>query len=270
MIAIIDAGFSFIKFMVIDKCIVVDSLATDSMDALVALYKCYSIDCVVLFGVNAYNVKAALDVPNKDIIEVSEIECNGYLSEHYDIKPAIVVSFGSGVNFTKYDGSKVEFVTGSGWGSCALKQLYRLIFPTQSFFDSLQMAAKGNNHNVNIEMRETNLELSSWLREESTMINLGRHSDNDCDISLGILRSFLDHINTHIRAILHYERIKDIVITGGIFKTTKVKELLKYNLFDLNCIIPIQPEFGACIGAYYLYTIKIKYMDKIILNWKEK
>lgn len=259
---IIDCGFSLIKVLVISDNKVIKSFIADYNEDLLAIYqKCNTTD-VIIFGVNCEKVRNRLKTYVDCVYELSEIDSIGFLSEHYSCNNTLVVSFGSGITFVEYNKGEVKFVTGVGYGACALKELYRIIFPQYSFKEVLGLSSQGIIANTNTEVGKRNIIPSDWLFEKTTLIGFSHHSEIPSDIALGILRMFMDGINSIVRTALNYKEIDKIILTGTTFVNKKAKEILDYDFQDADHVICATPEYGACIGAYYVYLRRILHDNK--------
>ena len=210
------------------------------------------IERIMITGVgSSYITRPIYDISTQKVDEFAAIGLGGLALSGLD--EAIIVSMGTGTAIVRASGGTSAHIGGTGIGGGTIQGLASAMLNVRHIETIIEMASKGDLHNVDLMVRDISNDTMKSLPADTTASNFGKLSDvaSPNDIALGILNMVFQSIGVTARFALINHNIQDLVLTGTLSKFNVCREVFETlkKFFEINFIIPEFSEFATALGA---------------------
>jgi len=264
MIIGIDIGGSTTKIIGQDGGVVNRPLFVRATDPVASLFgafgkfvdengiKLSDIEKIMITGVgSSYITRPIYGITTEKVDEFNAIGLGGLALSGLD--EAIIVSMGTGTAIVHAKGNVSSHIGGTGIGGGTILGLAGAMLNVRHIDTVIEMASKGNLHNVDLTVRDISKDIPESLSPDTTASNFGKLSDTAThnDIALGILNMVFQSIGMTARFALINHEANDVVLTGNLSTFSACREVFQTlkDIFAINYIIPEFSEFATAMGA---------------------
>jgi type II pantothenate kinase len=251
----IDIGSSTTKFALVKngRCIKQLRKPDDqSFDEALEEFGYAGVKRIAITGVGASYIKGNIHgVPTKHADEFSSVSRGALQLAHKH--NCLVVSVGTGTSFTRVTPFRTWHIGGTGLGGGLLKGLSGKICGTDDMEELQQLAAKGDLHEIDLQLMDVCEGTISNLKPNTTVANMNKLNDQSTkeDLAAGLCNMIFQGIGVMATFAIKRHCTKSIVLVGTITDWPIAKRSLDEvaELHNVNFIIPEHAAFATAIGA---------------------
>lgn len=266
----IDAGISTTKVAGIRDGQIINPIRMPSTEPVASLYSALDrymhdnglsaadIDSIMLTGVGASYVDGDIYGILTGKVDEFTADCLG--ARHgCDAENMVVASMGTGTTLLKYEAGKVSHLGGIAMGGGTLAGLSRLLFHTDDISHVIDLAARGNINNVNVNIGDISKEEIPGLPTYATASLLGKaQSDSRLeDVALGVIWTVVQTIGSATILASQHTGISDFCMIGSLSQLPQCREIfdMMQQLYGVRFHIPEYAAFATAIGAAIAPTV---------------
>ncbi len=251
----IDIGSSTTKFALVKngKCIKQFRKPDDqSFEEALEEFGYAGVKRIAITGVGASFIKGDIHgVPTKRTDEFTSVSRGALnLSRKHN---CLVVSVGTGTSFTRITPFRTWHLGGTGLGGGPLKGLSGKICGTDDMEELQQLAAKGDLHEIDLQLMDVCEGTISNLKPNTTVANMNKLSDKSTkeDLAAGLCNLIFQGIGVMASLAIKRHCTKNIVLVGTITDWPIAQRSLDEvaALHNVRFIIPEHAAFATAIGA---------------------
>jgi type II pantothenate kinase len=264
MIIGIDIGSTTTKAVILHEGNVTTKIKTKAFDAITSAtgvlgkltlengISIKEIDRLMITGAGASKItKDIFDIKTERVDEITAIGYGGiFLSGQ---EPILITNIGTGTAIVEAGNGKSEHVGGSGVGGGTIIGLSKALFNTTSFSNIVELAGRGNIHEVDLSIGDIVDTKISFLKNDSTASNFGKMLDTAKkeDIALGVLTMVYQVIGMLSVFAAQGKRRTQVIVTGNGSNNEIGKKVLKdiTQMYKIDFIYPKDAEYATAIGA---------------------
>ncbi|MEG1525507.1 MAG: ECF transporter S component [Clostridia bacterium] len=207
---------------------------------------------IVLTGVGASYI-------TNDLLGIPTIHADEFLSLSRGAtrcakkRNCLIVSVGTGTSFTRVTPIRSWHVGGTGLGGGMMQGLAKCLCGTGSMDELQTLAAKGNLHNIDLQLQDVCEGTISNLQPTSTVANLSKSTEQSSreDLAAGLCNLIFQAIGVMAAFAVQKHMTRTIVLVGTITDWPIAKTTLSEvaALHKVRFIVPDNAAFATAIGA---------------------